>query len=102
MQRQTPKNALLPFATTFSATYAGAMVGSGSLTKSNTGTVVLSGANTYGGGTTVSGGTLQGTTTSLQGNITDNASVIFDQSSSATFAGNISGSGSLTKINSGT
>ena len=42
-------------------TYAGAMSGTGSLTKQNTGTLILTGANTYSGGTTVSGGTLGAT-----------------------------------------
>ena len=37
------------------------MSGSGSLTKSGAGTLILTGTNTYGGGTTVSGGILQGT-----------------------------------------
>jgi autotransporter-associated beta strand protein len=45
--------------------------------KLDSGTLVLSGANTYSGGTTVSGGTLIGNTTSLQGNITDNATLVF-------------------------
>jgi autotransporter-associated beta strand protein len=39
-------------------TYSGVMSGSGSLTKQNTGTLILTGANTYSGGTTVSSGTL--------------------------------------------
>ena len=55
------------------------MSGTGSLTKSGAGTLILSGVNSYSGGTTVSGGTLQGNTTSLQGNILNNASVTFNQ-----------------------
>jgi autotransporter-associated beta strand protein len=39
--------------------------------------VTLSGTNSYTGGTTVSGGTLTGTTSSLQGNILNNAAVAF-------------------------
>ena len=63
------------------------MSGTGSLTKSGTGTVILSGANTYTGGTTVAAGTLQGDTTSLQGDIVDNANVTFNQATNGTYAG---------------
>ena len=42
--------------------------------------MILAGSNSYTGGTLVSAGTLQGTTDSLQGDITDNANVTFDQS----------------------
>ena len=55
------------------------MSGSGGLLIDGTGTVTLSGTNNYTGGTTVTGGTLQGNTASLQGNITNNAAVIFNQ-----------------------
>jgi outer membrane autotransporter protein len=78
------------------------MSGTGVLTKSGTGTVTLSGANTYTGGTTVNAGTLAGTTTSLSGNIVNNATVTFDQGTNGTYAGVMSGTGSLTKSNNGT
>ena len=74
----------------------------GSLTKSGTGTLTLTGTNTYDGGTTVLDGMLVGNTTSLQGDITNNAGVEFDQSDDGTYAGTMSGSGSLSKIGSGT
>ncbi|MBV8189906.1 MAG: autotransporter-associated beta strand repeat-containing protein, partial [Alphaproteobacteria bacterium] len=77
-------------------TYAGNMSGSGSLTIQGSGVVTLSGSNSYSGGTSVLAGTLVGNTTSLQGNITNNAAVVFNQASSGTYAGNMSGSGSLT------
>ena len=48
---------------------------------------MLTGANDYSGGTAVFGGVLQGTTTSLQGDITDNASLVFDQSTTGTYDG---------------
>ena len=84
------------------ASLGGDITGAGELTKTDDGTLVLTGTNDYSGGTNVFGGTLQGTTTSLQGDITDNASLVFDQSSTGTYAGDISGTGSLTKLGTGT
>ncbi|MDA0293410.1 MAG: autotransporter-associated beta strand repeat-containing protein [Verrucomicrobia bacterium] len=83
-------------------TYAGVMSGRGSLTKSGSGTLVLSGINTYTGDTTVSAGTLQGDTSSLQGNIANNAQVIFNQATTGTYAGLMFGSGRLQKTGAGT
>lgn len=78
------------------------IISNGGLNKLGAGTQVLTGANNYAGGTTVSAGTLQGNTTSLQGNIVDNANLVFDQTFSGTYAGSISGLGTLVKQNSGT
>lgn len=83
-------------------TYSGAISGAGSLTKQGTGTLILTGANSYAGGTTVSAGTLQGDATSLQGNITNNTQVVFDQATAGTYAGVMSGTGNFTKTNVGT
>ena len=95
--------ASLVFEQDFTGTYAGDISGGrGSLTKLGTGKVILTGTNSYGFGTTVSGGILQGDTDSLQGSIVDNANVTFDQAADGTFSGNISGSGSLTKTGAGT
>ena len=55
----------------------------------------MTGANSYTGGTMVMAGMLQGTTTSLQGNIINNATVFFNQSGAGTYAGAMSGSGAL-------
>jgi autotransporter-associated beta strand protein len=78
----------------------------GTLTKSGAGTLTLTGANTFSGATTVSAGTLQigsgGTSGSLAGNITNNAAVAFNRSDALTYAGDISGTGSLTKSGAGT
>jgi autotransporter-associated beta strand protein len=83
---------------TASTTFAGVISGSGgSLTKQGTGTFILTGANSYSGGTLISVGTLQGNTTSLQGNITDNATLVFDQTTPGTYADSISGTGALVK-----
>jgi autotransporter-associated beta strand protein len=79
-----------------------------SLLKQGAGNLTLTGStNNYGGGTTISGGTLQvgngGTTGSLgSGAVSDTASLVFDLSS-GTVANNISGTGgTLTQAGSGT
>jgi autotransporter-associated beta strand protein len=76
------------------------------LTKIGSGTLTLTAANTYTGGTTISGGTLQfgngGTTGSISGNVIDNGTLAFDRSNLVTFAGVISGTGNLTQLGSGT
>ncbi len=85
---------------------SGALSGTGGLTKSGTGTLTLSGTNTASGTTTVSAGTLQigngGTSGSLGGNITNNATVVFNRSDASTYSGVISGSGAVTKSGAGT
>ena len=95
-------NANVTFTQGTTGTYAGVITGNGSLTKTGAGTLILSGANDYTGGTTVSQGTLQGTTVSLQGDIHDNANVTFNQSTNDSYSGALTGSGSLTKSGTGT
>ena len=102
LQGNITDNASLVFNQGTNGTFTGAISGSGSLSKLGSGTVTLGGTSTYGGGTTIGAGALQGDTTSLQGNITDNASLVFNQGTNGTFAGAISGSGSLSKLGSGT
>jgi autotransporter-associated beta strand protein len=79
-----------------------AAVSNGGIIKTNTGVLVLSGANTYSGGTVVAQGTLSGDSTSLQGSISNSAAVIFDQVANGTYGGAITGTGSLTKQGNGT
>ena len=81
---------------------ASAISGSGGFVKQGTGTLTLTGANSYGGGTTVSGGILQGNAASLQGSILNNAAVVFDQATDGTYAGAMTGTGTLTKQGVGT
>ncbi|HET6806959.1 MAG TPA: autotransporter-associated beta strand repeat-containing protein [Frateuria sp.] len=83
-------------------TYAGNMDGTGSLVKEGNGTLVLTGDNIYTGGTTINGGTLQGDTRSLQGDIANKATVDFNQSADGTYAGDLSGTGNLVKDGIGT
>jgi autotransporter-associated beta strand protein len=90
------------------ATYAGSITGN-SITKVGTGTWTLTGnTNTYTGVTTISAGTLQigngGTAGSIgTGNITDNATLAFNQSDyiTDTNSGVISGTGNLAKRGAG-
>ncbi len=83
------------------ATLSGAISGGGAVTKAGDGTLIFAVANTYSGGTTISAGTLQGTTTSLQGAMTNNAAVVFDQDVDGTYIGVISSGGSVTKLGTG-
>jgi autotransporter-associated beta strand protein len=85
-----------------STTYSGGISDAGTLVKTGSGTLVLTGNNTYTGGTTVNAGTLQGNSASLQGSIVNNASVVFDQPVPGTYGGSMSGSGSLTKTGNDT
>ena len=79
--------------------FGGVVSGSGSLAQMGPGTLILTAANTYSGGTTISGGTLQidsgGISGSITGNVTNNAVLAFNRADNYAFAGNISGSGSL-------
>lgn len=77
---------------------------SGGVIKDGTGTLVLLGPNTYGGGTTITDGILQGTTTSLQGAIGGAAAgtLVFDQGFNGSFGGTISMDSALIKEGSGT
>ncbi|MDR1871182.1 MAG: autotransporter-associated beta strand repeat-containing protein [Deltaproteobacteria bacterium] len=79
------------------------LVGAGQLEKTGEGTLILSGnSNAYSGGTLISGGILKGDTLSVQGNIENNALLVFEQDFDGEFFSDISGQGSLTKSGLGT
>lgn len=84
---------------------SGPLSGSGALLKSGLGTLVLSGVNSYTGGTMVMAGTIEGSATSIGGDVANAAVVVFDQAADATYAGNISGldgtKGSMVKRGAG-
>ena len=73
--------------------------------QAGAGATILTGANTYTGGTTISAGTLQlgngGTSGSIVGNVADNGALAFDRSDSVTFGSVISGTGSVLQEGAG-
>ncbi|MGZ8307325.1 MAG: autotransporter-associated beta strand repeat-containing protein, partial [Allosphingosinicella sp.] len=77
----------------------------GSLVKIGTGTLTLTGANSYTGGTTIDSGTLRlgngGATGSIAGNVVDNGTLVFNRSDPVTYAGVVSGTGTLVKTGTG-
>lgn len=99
-------NGTLVFDRSDDITFDGIVSGTGALVQAGTGTLALTGENTFTGGTTISAGTLQlgngGTTGSIVGDVTDNAALVFDRSDALTYAGVISGTGSLTQAGTGT
>jgi fibronectin-binding autotransporter adhesin len=88
-------------------TLANVITGAGSIAKLGTGTLTLTGENTYVGETRIAGGTLQigdgGTTGSLgTGNIVNNAALVFNRSDLTVVQNIINGTGSVTKRGAGT
>jgi outer membrane autotransporter protein len=97
--------------TTADSSYAGNISNNGptgrlSFTKNGDATQVLTGTNTYIGGTTINAGTLQlgngGTTGSIAGDVTNNSRLSFNRSNAITFSGIISGSGAVSQLGTGT
>ncbi|MBX9748059.1 MAG: autotransporter-associated beta strand repeat-containing protein [Roseococcus sp.] len=84
--------------------FAGVIAGSGGFEKVGSGTLVLTGANTYSGTTTISGGTLRiGAGGRLSGSsVTNNAALFFERNDTVTLGNAISGSGTLTQAGTGT
>ena len=85
---------------------------SGAIVKTGTGTLILTGASTYNGSTTITAGTLQlgngGTTGSLSTSsaITNNGTLVFNRSNTMTqgtaFASAIGGTGNVVQAGTGT
>ena len=98
--------ALIETASGATLTLNGDVDGVGALTKDGAGRLIIAGDAIYAGGTTISGGALQvgngGTTGSILGAVVNDGLLAFDRSDVATFAGQISGSGAVEIIGSGT
>ncbi|TAJ69136.1 MAG: autotransporter domain-containing protein [Phenylobacterium sp.] len=86
----------------FTATVDAQLTGDARLVKTDAGTLVLTAANTYAGGTVIQGGVLVGGAASFgAGAIVDNAALILDQATDATFANAIEGAGTFMKRGAG-
>ncbi|WP_181179999.1 autotransporter domain-containing protein [Mesorhizobium sp. B2-1-3A] len=90
----------------FGLGYAGVISGNGQLMKNGTGTSTLTGANSYGGGTTINSGQLNvggifGNGT-LTGDYVNHSRLLFYSNATPTYSGVISGEGSFEKSGNGT
>ncbi|MBX9699596.1 MAG: autotransporter-associated beta strand repeat-containing protein, partial [Acetobacteraceae bacterium] len=95
------------FQHTGTTTFAAAITNLGQVEVIGPGTTILTGANTYAGGTTIAAGTLQigdgGTTGSLgTGAVTNDGTLAFNRSDTLIVANAVSGSGAVTQIGPGT
>ena len=83
----------------WTATIASALTGTGGLLKTDLGTLILAGDNTYTGGSTINAGTLQigdgASAGSIVGPVVNNAALIFARGDNYDFASAVSGSGSV-------
>ncbi len=79
----------------------GGISGGGQLVKDGAGALTLTQPSTYTGGTRINAGTLIGDTSSLQGAITNNATLVFNLGSDGNFSGSLAGAGTLVKQGGG-
>ena len=87
-------------------TFRGDIRGTGSVEQRGSGTTVLTGSNTYTGGTVIKSGIVQigagGRHGSIAGDVTNDGTLIFNRADAVTFHGDVSGSGSLVHAGNGT
>ncbi|QVN14715.1 autotransporter domain-containing protein [Burkholderia sp. LAS2] len=92
--------------TTTDLVVSGVISGAGNVAVRGGRTIMLTGDNTYTGGTTITAGTLQigsgGTTGSVAGDIVNNGTLAFNRSDTVSYGGTISGTGSLVQAGTGT
>ncbi|MBS0472537.1 MAG: autotransporter domain-containing protein [Proteobacteria bacterium] len=90
----------------YTVEFVGVLKGPSGFTKAGSGTVIISTAATFAGPVTVSDGVLQidngASIASLTADIVDNAQVVFDYGGLGTYAGSISGTGTLLLNGAGT
>jgi fibronectin-binding autotransporter adhesin len=99
-------NSILAFNRSNISVFGGMISGAGAVQQLGAGTTVLTGTNTYGGGTLIAFGTLQlgngGAAGSITGDVLNNGTLAFNRSDTVTFAGDVWGYGSLAQIGAGT
>ncbi|WP_208620766.1 autotransporter-associated beta strand repeat-containing protein, partial [Brucella rhizosphaerae] len=85
---------------------SGKISGSGALAQNGTGTLILTGDNSYTGGTTISAGTLQlgdgGTSGSISGTISNDGILAVNRSDKLVLDGSVGGTGALQQNGTGT
>ncbi|WP_295447548.1 S8 family serine peptidase, partial [uncultured Thiodictyon sp.] len=91
----------------YTSTFANSISGPAGLIQSGTGTLVVSGTNTYAGVTTIANGTLQigagGTTGTLgAGAVANSGQLVFNRGDALTVTNAISGTGAVTQSGTGT
>jgi outer membrane autotransporter protein len=98
-------NGTLEFNRSDRVPFAGVISGTGAVNQAGMGTTILTGDNTYTGGTTISAGTLQlgngGTSGSIVGNVINNGALVFNRSDMLTLNGVISGTGTVNQVGAG-
>jgi len=95
-------NGLLVFKRSDDQIFVGVISGTGGIEQAGSGTLILTGNNTYTGITRIDGGVLQIGNGAITGNIINNGALVFNRASSAAYNGIISGTGSLVKMGSDT